>query len=121
MTRTGGARVKKARDPEKRFCAGMRSALRRCWLWFSPERKACLAASIRDGRAFCATCGEGFPRSTVKVDHVTPCGQFLTTADAPGFVERLLVPASALQTLCNGCHKAKTAKERAARCKAKAV
>lgn len=100
-----------AEQAERKFYSGLRSALRRLWMWYSPERKAALHAARGKLGTQCAECAKWFKQKDVAVDHVTPCGSLKGPADIPGFVERLRSPK--LQVLCKDvCHAAKTLAER---------
>ena len=102
---------------ERKFWTGLRSALRRLWMWYSPERREALAAArINKAEWRCAECGKGFKQKDVAVDHVVPCGSLKGLEDLEGFVRRLLVKAAGLQVLCKElCHQKKTDSERQAR------
>lgn len=97
-------------DPEKRLWRALRASCRRTWCWYSPARKACLAAAKSPAGVLCAECGGRFRSSEVAVDHVVPCGKLRSLRDLPGFAKRLF--GGRLQVLCDKCHDAKSAAER---------
>lgn len=102
---------------ERKFWTGLRSALRRLWMWYSAERKEALAsARINKSEWRCAECGQGFKLKDVAVDHVVPCGSLKSLGDVESFIQRLRVHAAGLQVLCKEkCHQKKTDLERQSR------
>jgi hypothetical protein len=89
----------------------LRSAIREVWR-FSPERRFALKMAMDDidKKFLCSVCKQKFDKWCVDVDHVTPCGSFLSFDDAPGFLDRMF--NGRLTILCKLCHKAKTKEER---------
>lgn len=116
-TRNGGTWT------EKEFYVRLRSALRRTFRFWKPAVMALHAARIpmkgprgQKHGYICASCGKPHPRKSVQIDHRIPCGTLTSLEHLPGFVERL-TPESpdAFQVLCETCHQAKTAKDKAER------
>ena len=100
----------------------IKSALRRASVRWEPKneaiRKACVGDGInpRTGRKCklhqCPQCGELFPRSEIRADHVVPVvgPEGFTTWDS--FIERLFCEADGFSAICDGCHKRITEHER---------
>lgn len=63
----------------------------------------------------CSSCGGAFPAKEVQVDHISP------VVDVSGFttwdsvIDRMFCEKDNLQVLCLGCHKIKSAAEKAER------
>lgn len=85
----------------------LRNAIRQVW----QRSKAWKIVKDRcmndEGYPVCEKCNTQVPK--IKVDHIIPIGDMLE----PGFLERLMVPSSELQGLCDPCHKPKTKKDNA--------
>ena len=85
--------------------AKIRSAVRQVW-HRSRARKICVSRCTGADRfLYCELCGQRTP--TLKVDHITACGEV-----DEGFIKRMFCPSTDLQGMCNDCHKAKTKQER---------
>lgn len=104
--------------PKNKF-NGLRSYLRRMWLRW-PERLAAKAEARREYKGpnkrqkwevQCAVCKEWFKMADVEVDHIKPCGTFLSADDYKTFIPNLFCDRSNLQVLCKACHKIKTKQE----------
>ena len=61
----------------------------------------------------CVDCEDWFARKEMDADHEIPCGRLTDWSHIPGFIARLLVEPPGIAKRCKGCHKAKTARERA--------
>lgn len=105
---------------EAKFWAFIRSGLRSKWTRWPPKYEV-LAAAKRPyvgedkRRKFeyqCASCGLWHPQKEVSVDHIVPVGTLKSWDDLVTFCQRLFVPATGLQVLCDTCHQAKTNQER---------
>lgn len=101
-----------AQRAERKFWSGLRSALRRLWLWYSPARKAVWAAAKTEKGWKCAVCGGVFKGKNCAVDHIVPCGTLKCIEDVGPFIGRLMVSAWGLQVICKTCHDAKSKAER---------
>lgn len=104
---------------EKALCTRLRSALRRLWMFYGINRKECLSKGKRDYTGEnkrqkceykCEGCKEWFPGKNIKVDHITPCGSFLTVNQGADWMVRLF--DGEVQLLCKACHDQKSAKEK---------
>lgn len=60
----------------------------------------------------CNGCKKEFPLKSVQVDHIEPVVAQDGFASWDVFIDRLFCEKENLQTLCIGCHKTKTLKER---------
>jgi hypothetical protein len=88
----------------------LRSAIREVWR-FSPVRRLALKDAIgKDGKFTCPLCSQQYDKWCADVDHVIPCGSFLSFSDAPAFLERMF--SSNLRVICKGCHKNVTKEQR---------
>jgi hypothetical protein len=88
----------------------LRSAARNVWR-FSPNRRLALKNAIRkDGKFNCPICGKDYDKWCADVDHLVPCGSFLSYEEAPMFLFRLF--EGALRVICKGCHKQVTKDQR---------
>lgn len=111
-----------AEQANRDFYTLLRSILRRAWVRF-PERAKCLQAARKPYRGDnkrqkweyeCCSCKGAFMQKEVVVDHIIPCGTFLSEKDWSTFGPGLFCKADNLQVLCRNCHKLKTASERSA-------
>ena len=104
---------------EAKLWGAIRSALRKCSHRWPPITKQALnnakrSTGVGNRVEFqCAICLEWKKRDDVAVDHIDPCGQLKNADDLPGFVTRLFCEAEGLRVLCEKCHLARTAKEKA--------
>lgn len=60
----------------------------------------------------CEMCKKWFPKSSLQLDHITPCGSLKCDDDIVPFLNTALSERENWQRLCSGCHTKKTAKER---------
>lgn len=79
----------------------IRVSLRKAWSWSYSRRLVILRCTDSEGYVKCENCFKRCPK--IMVDHIVPIG----TVDS-GFIERLFVPSTQMQGLCNLCHKFKT-------------
>jgi len=81
----------------------LRSSARRCWMWYSEERKQCILNSkIGRGQYKCVLCK--CTTNKIEIDHIIPAGKFSTFKEYGEWLERLFCPLSNLQALCKLCH-----------------
>lgn len=97
------------------FFSGIRSYLRRLWLFKSENRKAVLkkqySATLKKYQ--CEMCNKMFYKKDVEVDHINPIGSLKTFSDIEIFYERLFCDINNLRVLCKEtCHRQVTAAER---------
>ena len=109
---------------EARYRQFIRSALRSAFRKWGPKFEVLKAAATerrvnpKSGKLAmhykCAACTKELPLKEVQVDHIKPIvpTAFTTWDD---FINRLYCEKRGLQVLCKGCHKIKSANERAKR------
>ena len=106
---------------EAKFWSFLRSNIRRASSRWGPIYE-CKAAAKRPYKGpnkrqkfeyLCNECKTYHPDKSISVDHTVPAGTLRCWEDLPGFCERLFCSKSGLQVLCDTCHAAKTAEERA--------
>lgn len=106
---------------EAAFWGFIRSALRQASRRWPPIARHALEASKRESQSdnkrlkweyWCSACDEWFPRKSVIVEHIEPCGTLKSWEDLSPFAERLFVEADGLTIHCKGCADAKTKAER---------
>jgi 5-methylcytosine-specific restriction endonuclease McrA len=85
----------------------IRIALRLIWQRSKQWKIVKDRCTDNEGYFKCEKCGKRVPK--IKVDHRVPIGDI----DDPGFLERLMVPSSELDGLCDPCHDPKTKKDNA--------
>lgn len=105
---------------EARFWGFIRSTLRagtNRW----PSKWKVLATAKRNSEStnkrlkyeyLCNHCGLYYPSANVSVDHIIPAGSLKSYDDLADFVRKLFVGEEGLQVLCDGCHQAKTNREK---------
>lgn len=126
------ARVERTRNggtlTEAGYWGYVRSSLRRAFRFWKPAvialKKVQVPMKGPRGRKWgyiCAGCGKLYLRTQVQIDHKEPAGALTDYAHVGDFLRRLTPEApEAYQVLCtgegtNGCHDAKTAREREAK------
>jgi len=85
----------------------LRNAIRQVWQRSKQWGIVKARCKNDDGYFVCEERNTQVPK--ISVDHIVPIGDMLE----PGFLERLMVPSSELQGLCDPCHKPKTKKDNA--------
>jgi 5-methylcytosine-specific restriction endonuclease McrA len=106
---------------KSRYFGFIRSALRSAFNRYPPKFKAKKAAEktvkgMKHRFEYkCAQCKQWFKGVEVEVDHKVPAGSLKEYDDLGEFCRKLFCEVDDLQVLCKGCHKTKTAQERAAR------
>lgn len=80
----------------------LRTALRLVWQRSKQWKIVKDRCKDAEGYSVCEKCNKRTP--SIKVDHRVPIGDMLE----PGFIERLMVPSSELDGLCDECHAPKT-------------
>lgn len=82
----------------------------------SPQKARALAQAMRPyGKYECAKCQQWYTKEEIEVDH---CEPVIPVTGWDGFdisIPRLFCDHTALQILCDGCHKAKSNAENAER------
>lgn len=111
-----------AKKPKRKVArhTRIRAALRLIWL-YSEERREALKRAKGTGKGFyrCAWCGVYSKK--VSVNHKVPCGSTPGSKNAgledtwDAFIGRMFCPARDLEVLCEPCHAAETASQRAAK------
>lgn len=99
----------------------VRWTLRRASFRWPPRGEALKSARVERGQYRCAGCRGIFKNKEVKLDHIEPVVEILSSVrpsngetrpiDLASFVRRLFVEASGFQVLCGECHARKTADE----------
>jgi 5-methylcytosine-specific restriction endonuclease McrA len=94
----------------------VKSKLRQASIRWPEKNEAKKASRVERGLYQCAQCKEGFRGDQVQLDHVEPVvsiTQGFTNWD--DYINRLFIPASGYQVLCEQCHMVKTLIEDATR------
>lgn len=105
---------------ESAFWSFIRAALRQKSRWWKPisqakakSRRTYKGPNKRQRYEYqCNQCKLWFPEKKINVDHIEPVGALNSSADLPGFVERLFCEIDNLQVLCESCHNVKTKNEK---------
>lgn len=106
---------------ESEYFSKIRSGLRNTFRWWKPAMKALENASRpytgpnkRQKKEYqCAKCKEWFPRRSVEIDHIIPCGSLNSYEDIVPFIKNLTQEnVNMFQPLCRPCHKLKTDNEK---------
>ena len=115
---------KKPVDYTKKALTFLRSHFRRCWMYYSENRKKALEAAKRDNKYKkvknfkwkklknlyeCNTCNNDFPLKEVQVDHVNKIGA-LSYGNLGDWVINLMFGDQVV--MCKTCHQTKTNKDR---------
>jgi len=88
--------------------SGLRTTARRLWLYYSEERKLCIANS-KNGKLYkCNICKICYKLKEMAVDHLIPCGKFNSFIGFGYWLERLFCSVDNLQLVCHQCHAEKT-------------
>lgn len=80
----------------------LRNAMRQVWQRSKQWKEVKKRCTDSEGYYRCELCNERVPK--IKVDHIVAIGDMLES----GFIERLMVPSTGLQGICDQCHKEKT-------------
>lgn len=107
---------------ESMFWTMIRSSLRQTSRWWKPIAAAKQAAKrpyvgpnkLQKFEYQCAKCQRYYKDKEVAVDHIVECGELRSSADLPGFVERLFCEGG-FQVLCKSCHDTKSLEYRQAK------
>jgi len=111
---------------EARFRGFIVSAMRHASMKWQPKHDAVKAAFIGHGinpttgrrckLHLCAECGEQFPQSQMRADHIEPViDPAIGFTSWDDYINRMFVEVDGYQAICIGCHKIKTDAERAIR------
>lgn len=104
-------------DPIKKRFRGLRSGLRKNWMYYGQNRRDAADAAKEGDRWKCGSCGGLFRRGEIEIDHTEPAGSLKTWDDLLPFVKRLFL--NPCLALCEACHQQKTNAEAKARKKGK--
>lgn len=87
------------------FFSGIRSYLRRLWMWHDPIRKEVLARIKSGNKYYCYKCQKLHLKKNIEVNHIEQVGSLKDFDDIQVFYERLFVSdIEKVEAICKECH-----------------